>query len=103
MPPRDAEVDRLEERALVRAWREDGERIMRDRAVVPGAFDRVHGCAMTFDELLSRRQILLPLRPLLQRAFPEAPLLLIAASVGEHDRERDLALPEIIADRLAHE
>jgi hypothetical protein len=38
---------------------------------------------------------------LLQGAAPERALFLIAAAEGEHHRQRDLALAEIVADILA--
>src|SRR5215510_7334148 len=38
---------------------------------------------------------------LFQRAAPERAFVLGAASIGEHDRQRDLAFAEIVTDILA--
>src|SRR5688572_4362715 len=103
MPAGDAEIDRLEKGALVRARREDGKRIMRDRSVMAGTFDGIDRCPMALDEPLRHCQIPLSLLALLQRSSPEAALLLVAAPIGEDDGERDLAFAEIVADGFAHE
>src|SRR5690606_23817220 len=77
------------------------QRVPRDRAVVPRPLDRVVERAMPAHPVKGAHQIALALVEVLKRAAPEAALLLRAAPVGEHDRQGDLAVAEIVAHGLA--
>src|SRR5215204_5122833 len=101
MRPLDAEIDRVEERLLHRASREERERVARHGAVVAGAVDCVVERPMAAHDRDGPFEIsLLALAPD-QRARPEFALLRVAAAEGQHDRQGDLALPEIVADVLS--
>src|SRR5262249_29073986 len=97
----DAEIDHVEQRALLHAVGGDAQRIAGDGAVVPGARPGVAQGRVPLPQRGGVGEIGLALLQTFERVAPEAALLLAAAPVGEHDGQRDLALAEIVADRLA--
>src|SRR5690606_26911375 len=99
----DAEVDRVEKRLLVLARREDRQRVAGDGAVVPGALDRVLQGGVPLHQRDGPVEILLVLLARLQGAGPEVAFLRRPAPVAQNHRQRDLALAEIVADRLAED
>src|SRR5689334_15871222 len=85
----DAEIDGVEEGLLHGAVREEGEGVAGHGAVMAGALDRViEGAVPAHDA-----------KGLLEGAI--GALALVAAPEREHDRQRDLALAEIVAEVLA--
>src|SRR5216684_5386355 len=99
--PADAELDRLFQRLLHRGGREQSERVGRDRAVVPRPLDRVLERAVLGRQADRVLEIGVGRVTLFQGPPPERPFALRAAAEREHDRERDLALAEIVAHVLA--
>src|SRR5258705_339411 len=80
---------------------EDAERVPGYGAVMGGSRYGIPQGAMAFHQLDPMGEIALVLLEVLERAAPEAALFDAAAPIGEHHRQRDLALAEIIADGLA--
>src|SRR5690349_3939103 len=99
--PLDADIDDLEQRLLLRAVGEDAEGIAGDGAVVAGPGDGVAQRAVLGHQADRAVEVAVAMLERFQRAAPEAALLSVAAAEGEDDRQGDLALLEIVADRLA--
>jgi hypothetical protein len=68
---------------------------------VAGTQDRIVERVMATHEHDGAAEVIRLLPQLLQCAAPERALLLITAQIGKDDRQRDLALAEIVSDRLA--
>src|SRR5215472_15413090 len=100
-PALQAEVDDLVEGAFLRAVAEGGERGAGGGAVGAGTLQRFREGAVGAQEPDRVVEVALLLLQVLERAAPEALLLLVAAAEGQHDRQRDLALAEVVADGLA--
>ena len=99
--PGDAEIDQIEHRLTGGRGGEGGEAGPGGRAVTSGALERGSDRAVALEQTLSRAEVGRGLLEVGQGALPEGPLALVAASVGQEDRQGDLALAEIVADRLA--
>src|SRR5689334_14365737 len=97
----DAEVDDLVERALLCALGEMGELDAGRLGVFGRAREAVAQRPMALEEAQRGFKIALALLSFLERPAPERTFFVVAAMEGEHDRKRDLTVPEIIADRLA--
>ena len=74
--PRNAEIDRLEQRRLPIAVGKYGERIPGDIAIMIGPLNSVGDGAVPDHQLLRINQIVFRLVAFLKRAFPEFPLFL---------------------------
>ena len=81
--------------------REASQRGPRRGAVVGGARQAVAERAAALEQLDRMAEVAVALLDLLERAAPEVALLRAAARVGEHDRQRDLAVAEVVAQALA--
>src|SRR5882672_5726718 len=99
--PLDREIDGFEEGPLLRAVREDAERIAGDSAVVAGAGDGVAQGAVAVEQADGALEVVVALFEIFQGTAPECPLGLVAASERQDDGKRDLAVTEIVADALA--
>jgi len=100
-PPLDTKVDDLVERALFRAVSEGGEGGAGGGGVRAGALEGLRERAVGAQQLDRVLEVARLLLQVLERAAPEALLVVVAAAEGEHDRQCDLALAEIVAYRLA--
>src|SRR5262249_40913142 len=98
---RDAEFNSFLERELHGRVREQSKRVLRDRAVVAGALDRVVERAVLDHQRDGLVEIGVGGVTLFERAAPECPLGLEPATIGEHDRQRDLPFAEVVAHVLA--
>src|SRR5437867_852253 len=100
-PARRCEQRRLDQRAPHRPVAKEGQRVGRLGGVMAGAGQRLGQGAAPLDKPDRMFEVARILLARLQRAAPERALLRIAAGKGDQDRERDLAVAEIVADRLA--
>src|SRR5271157_2762122 len=101
MHPADAEVDGIQESGTSLAFREDMQRFACLLAVKAGALNRLLDSVMAKHERKRLVEIRVFDGAVLQGAPPEGAFFRSASSIGEHDRQRYLAFPEIVADALA--
>ena len=99
--PRDAEIHGLDQCGLHRRIGKQSQRIAGNGAVMVGAADGVFERAVLDHQPDGMIEIGVFGLAALQRSPPEFALGVAAAAEGEHDRQRDLALAEIVADVLA--
>src|SRR6185369_2586528 len=97
--PVDREVDQLDHGALLGAVGEDAQRVAGDRAVMACPLDGIAQAAVALHQGDGVLEVAVLLLHRFQRTAPELALFLIAAQEGEDDRQRDLAVAEIVADR----
>src|SRR5208282_4130978 len=96
-----AESYSVKERCFRLALREDIERFLRLAAVYAGTLDRFFDSVMPAHQRDRARKIALLNVAVLKGAPPEGALLRAAAAVRQHDRQRDFAFAEIVADAFA--
>src|SRR3954454_14882583 len=96
-----AELDEVEHGGLGARGREAGEAGAGLGAVALGARHGLGDGAVAGEEGLGTLEVVGLGLLRLERAAPEGALGLAAAGVGDEDRQGDLAVPEVVADRLA--
>jgi hypothetical protein len=99
--PLDGEIHGFEQRPLFRPIGEDAERVAGDGAVVGRPSHGVSQRAMARQQGQGVRQIAISLLPVFQGAPPESAFLGVAAPEGQNDRQGDLAVMKIVADRFS--
>src|SRR6202167_940488 len=91
----------LGERRLHRRVGEQRERVAGNSALMVGASDGILERAMLTHQADSVFEVCVGRLAPFQRAAPKLTFAIGAAAKGEHDRQRDLALAEVVADFLA--
>src|SRR5580658_6942098 len=89
------------QRAAQRAVREQRQRLRGVGRIGAGPRQRFGQRAVAFEETHRPFEIARALLAFFERAAPEAALLRVAAGEGDQDRQRDLAVAEIVADGFA--
>src|SRR5262245_3286446 len=97
----DTEGDGVTERARVTVDAKNRKRIARDRAVVPGAIQRVIDGAVFSQQPNGAVEIIVLDLAFGQRALPEGALLVVTTAKTQDHRQGDFALSEVVANRLA--
>ena len=97
----DTEVHHISKRVARPALGKNHQRFARHSTVHPGVIQRRLDDLVTTDQRLGMCQVLIAGIAFDQRSAPEVPLGVRSEAVGEDDRQRDLAFPEIVADGFA--
>src|SRR3954454_9059278 len=100
-PARGGELGGLDQSAAQLPVRKAGKRGGRLFGIGPGAAQRFRHAAALLYQTHRAFQIARTLVTLFERAAPEFPLFGIAAGKRDQDRQRDLAIAKIVADRFA--
>src|SRR5262249_16132005 len=97
----DAELDRLLECLFHRGGGKQSERVGRDRAIMPRAFDGVFERAVLHHQADCMLEVGVACLALFECAPPEGAFRVRSPAKGEHYGKCDLALTKIVADVLA--